>query len=363
MNSSRILVVDDSVVIRKMLTTLLENDPDITVVGTAPNGKIALAKIQQLNPDLVTLDMEMPEMDGLATLTEIKKINPKLPVIMCSSLTVRGGEITLEALARGADDYVAKPVGMSNLEEATSKLGLDIIPKIKALLRRKNPVKESVKLSNNSAPLIRANNSNRDKKIDVVAIGASTGGPNALTELLQLLPDHFPTPIVIVQHMPPLFTRLLAERLSDKSKLIVKEAEDGDELKAGHAWVAPGNFHMEIVRQGMKKIIRLNQNLPENSCRPAVDVLFRSVAATYGPNVLGVMLTGMGHDGLEGSKAIVGHGGVVIAQDEASSVVWGMPGSVVEAGLASSIKPVSQLATDIMSRLQARMAGILGQGD
>lgn len=359
MPSSRVLVVDDSVVIRKLLTNLLESDPDITVVGTAPNGKIALAKIKQLNPDLVTLDMEMPEMDGLETLTEIKKINRSLPVIMCSSLTVRGGEVTLEALARGADDYVAKPTEMSNLEEATNKLGQDILPKIKALLKSKKPNKPVNTII--SPPKIRP--SAIHNKVDILAIGASTGGPNALTDLLHLLPENFPVPIVIVQHMPPLFTRLLAERLTAKSKLIVKEGEDGEELKPGHAWVAPGNFHMEIVKNGIKKIIRLNQNLPENSCRPAVDVLFRSVSQAFGPNVLSVMLTGMGHDGLSGSKDIISNGGVLLAQDEASSVVWGMPGAVVEAGLASVVKPIDQLATEIVNRVKSRIPSMIRQGE
>ena len=359
MPPSRVLVVDDSVVIRKLLTNLLESDPEIRVVGTAPNGKIALAKIKQLNPDLVTLDMEMPEMDGLETLTEIKKINPFLPVIMCSSLTVRGGEVTLEALARGADDYVAKPTEMSNLEEATRKLGHDILPKIKALLKRKKPnrpINTIISSPKVRPPTIQA-------KVDILAIGASTGGPNALTDLLCLLPQNFPVPIVIVQHMPPLFTRLLAERLTAKSKLFVKEGKDGEELKPGYAWVAPGNFHMEIVKNGAKKIIRLNQNLPENSCRPAVDVLFRSVSQIFGPNVLSVILTGMGHDGLSGSKDIVSNGGVLLAQDEDSSVVWGMPGAVVEAGLASVVKPIDQLAAEIVKRVKNQIPSMIRQGE
>jgi two-component system chemotaxis response regulator CheB len=357
----RVMVVDDSALIRKLLTGLLTADPELEVVGTAPNGKIALTKISQINPDLITLDVEMPEMDGLETVTEIRKIYPKLPVIMCSTLTMSGGHSTLDALARGADDYVTKPSASLSQDELRDTFGSVLIAKIKALVAHR-PLLEKIfepkpGLTQAPRPIYRP--SLTQEPINVVTIGTSTGGPNALTELIVDIPAEFPVPLLIVQHMPPLFTRLLAERLTQKGHIPVTEAVEGEEVFPGHAWVAPGNFHMTVVAQGDKKIIRLNQDPPENSCRPAVDVLFRSVAACYGKNTLAVVMTGMGYDGLRGSEHIREAGGRVLAQDEATSVVWGMPGAVATAGLADKILPLKQLGTEIVHRVkQSRLKGL-----
>lgn len=344
MQKIRVMVVDDSVLIRKILTDLLGADPEIEVIGTSSNGKIALARIPQINPDVITLDIEMPEMDGLTALSEIRKIYPRLPVIMCSTLSVSGGQSTLDALSRGASDYVTKPSNTTSKEEAFKKLGDDLIPKIKALTRRAGL---------RPAPVFRApvGAPGGFGRIEAVAIGTSTGGPNALTEVIPLIPADFPVPVFIVQHMPPIFTGLLAERLTSKSKIVIKEAAEGDEIVPGRAWVAPGNFHMTVHRQGLKGVIRLNQEPPENSCRPAVDVLFRSVADMYGKNVLSVIMTGMGQDGLRGCQRMREAGGQIIVQDEATSVVWGMPGAVANAGLAEKILPLSQIGPEIVQRV------------
>jgi two-component system chemotaxis response regulator CheB len=348
MKKIRVLVVDDSVVIRRLLTDILSQDPEIEVAGTASNGKIALAKLTQLNPDVITLDIEMPEMDGLTTLPELRKLYPKLPVIMFSTLTSRGAMSTLDALARGATDYVAKPANVGSVSAGMQSVKDQLIPKIKALCPSfRIPVPGAMK---SAAPLrslpIRA--PRIIKPCDVIAIGSSTGGPQALTTVLKAIPASIPAPIVIVQHMPPIFTKHLADRLNHELPLTVKEAEAGDKLKPGHVYIAPGDFHMELRRDGAVVKTALTQAPPENSCRPAVDVLFRSAAHVYGDSCLAVVLTGMGQDGLRGGEEVVHAGGMLIAQDEASCVVWGMPRAVSEAGLASRILPLSSVAGEIV---------------
>lgn len=351
MEPIRVLIVDDSVVMRRLLSNALIVDPDILVVGTAFNGKFALKKIEQLNPDIVTLDVEMPEMDGITTITEIRKIKPNLPVIMCSSLTRIGGVITLEALSRGADDYISKPDNCQDAYQTMETLTRELVPRIKAIVQKRRKIPD---YSKSTSDIIVPNLGHRStNKLEVVVIGTSTGGPNALTEVIPKLPENFPVPIVIVQHMPPLFTKLLADRLASKSKLKVVEAADNDELKAGTVWIAPGNFHLEIIRMGLKPVLRLNQNSPENSCRPAVDVLFRSATHVYGKSTLGVVMTGMGQDGLLGSKMIVESGGTIIVQDENTSVVWGMPGCVVQAGLTQEILPLSRISNALIDQVFA----------
>ncbi len=350
MTRIRILVVDDSVVIRKLLAETLSADPALEVVGVASDGRIALAKIPLLRPDLVTLDIEMPVMDGLQTLVEVRKLYPKLPVIMFSTLTERGGTATLEALSLGASDYATKPSNTGSTEIALERIRIELIPKIKALCGI-----ATLKLM----PLPRIRPALkvriRNPRIEIVAIGTSTGGPNALAEVLPRIPNDFPVPIVVVQHMPPIFTRLLAERLASRSTISVEEGSANIILSPGHAWIAPGNFHMKVMRVGLNCRLQLNQESQENSCRPAVDVLFRSVAAAYGANVLGVVMTGMGSDGVLGSQAIRDAGGEVIIQDEASSVVWGMPGLVHASGLDDAAFPLDQLADEITRRvLQSR---------
>jgi len=344
----RVLIVDDSVVIRRMLSDCLAADPDLEVVGTAADGHIGLAKITQLAPDVVTLDMEMPVMGGIETLKAIRQTHPRLPVIMFSTLTERGAAATLDALSLGANDYVTKPANVGSVSVALQRIKDELVPKIKALCRR--PVVPAPRLPVRMLPSAVAAGGTR---IDLVAIGVSTGGPNALVAMLPELAANFPVPVVIVQHMPPLFTRLLAERISAISGRPAREGETGAELLPGDIWIAPGGFHMEVERAAQGARLLLHEGPPECSCRPAVDVLFRSVARVFGKRALGVVLTGMGQDGLVGSQHLREAGGQILAQDEASSVVWGMPGAVSQAGLADKVLPLSEIAHEINCRVQA----------
>jgi two-component system chemotaxis response regulator CheB len=347
----RVLVVDDSVVIRKLLSDTLSSDPALEVVGVASDGRIALAKIPLLKPDLITLDIEMPVMNGLETLAAVRKLYPKLPVIMFSTLTEHGAAATLDALSLGASDYATKPSNSGSMAVAVEAVHHELIPKIKALCGV-----ATLKIT----PLARACPALKTQlqfkpRIEVVAIGTSTGGPNALAEVVPRIQKDFPVPIVVVQHMPPIFTRLLAERLASRSAIPVEEGTEGVTLSPGRAWIAPGNFHMKVIRAGLGRRLSLSQAPPENFCRPAVDVLFRSVALAYGANVLAVVMTGMGSDGALGAQDIRDAGGDVIIQDEASSVVWGMPGLVHASGLDDAAYPLDRLAIEITRRvLQSR---------
>jgi two-component system chemotaxis response regulator CheB len=351
----RILVVDDSVVVRRMVSDALASDPQLEIAGAAANGKIALAKIPQVNPDIVILDVEMPELDGIGTLVEIRKSLPMLPVIMYSTLTQRGAEATLDALSKGATDYVTKPSNVGSVAQGLECIRMQLIPKIKAICVRvlgfppSTPVCPTViaKAAVPRPPVPR-----REERVDIVAIGISTGGPNALATLMPVFPRDLPVPIVIVQHMPPVFTRLLAERLAVKSQIRVQEGFMGAVLEPGCAWIAPGDNHMVVASDNRRVVLRTHQGPPENSCRPAVDVLFRSVAEVYKPHVLAVEMTGMGQDGLRGCELIREFGGQILAQDQASSVVWGMPGFVANAGLADRILPLDQLGMEIIRRVR-----------
>ncbi len=385
-NKIRLMLVDDSALIRRLLTDVLTGDPQLEVAGQAPNGRVALERLAAINPDMVILDVEMPEMDGLETLTEIRKRQPRLPVIMFSSITERGAIVTLEALARGANDYVTKPSNTGNMAASLQRVRDELIPRIKTFCRHliaPPPVQPPAaaepapggrtpggfvpfgRPTAGPAPFERTTAFKPEarpsplpapprirQRVDVVVIGVSTGGPPALAALLPRLPASFPVPILIVQHMPPIFTRLLAERLATQSSLAVAEGAAGEILRPGQVVVAPGGSHMALERQGNQIRLQLHQGEPENSCRPAVDVLFRSVADVYRGNTLAVILTGMGNDGLRGCEAIRKAGGQILVQDEASSVVWGMPGFVAKAGLADGQIPLSQLASEIMSRVR-----------
>lgn len=352
-------MVDDAVVMRKMITEVLSRDPQIEVIGTAPNGRIALQKIPQTNPDLITLDVEMPDMDGVETLRELRKTYPKLPVIMFSTVTARGAQITLEALALGATDYVTKPANVGSVTDGISRLELELIPKIKAHckhLRAADPPGNHTAFVSRLKPVSYPPRP-RARPIDLVAIGTSTGGPNALQEVFKAFPRDFPVPVVVVQHMPPMFTALLADRLAANSAIQFHEGRHGQSIEPGHGYIAPGGKHMEVKRDGLKVTLQLHEGPPENSCRPAVDVLFRSVAAAYGPSTLAVVLTGMGQDGLRGCQLLRESNAQVIAQDEKSSVVWGMPGCVATAGLADAVLPLNQVAADILRRVrESRLA-------
>jgi two-component system, chemotaxis family, protein-glutamate methylesterase/glutaminase len=351
----RVLVVDDSVVIRRMVSDVLAGEPDIEVAGSAADGRIALQKIEQVNPDILTLDVEMPVMDGLETLKQLRKTHRRLPVIMFSTLTERGASATMDALALGASDYVTKPANVGSAAAALEKIRAELIPKIRAHVPQAKTSTAhpfSMMASKMAQPpfalaALRPANS----RVEVVAIGTSTGGPNALGDLVPLLPPNFPVPVVIVQHMPPIFTKFLADRLSSKSQIPVIEAANHQELLPGHAYIAPGDFHMMVERSKESVRIRTHQEQPENSCRPAVDVLFRSVVDVYGGDTLAVIMTGMGQDGLRGCGRIREAGGQILAQDEATSVVWGMPGYVANAGLADMVLPLGLMAAEIVRRV------------
>jgi two-component system chemotaxis response regulator CheB len=349
MRKIRVLVVDDSVVVRRVVTDELEAQPDIEVAGSASTGRIALEKMAELNPDLIILDIEMPEMDGLTALTHLRQSHPKTPVIMFSSLTELGAAATLEALSRGASDFFAKPGGPGGLEASRKIIREELVPSIRALCNHKSAAAVTDKLTSSPAP---PRPSTPLARIDLVAIGASTGGPNALVELFASLPVNFPVPIVVVQHMPPMFTQMLAERLTKSSKVPTVEATSGSELQPGKAWIAPGDHHLVIVRDGLRVRTKVHQEPHENACRPAVDPLFRSVANVYKANCLAVVLTGMGQDGLRGCEVIRAAGGQVLVQDEATSVVWGMPGFVARAGLADKVLPLSKIADEIIRRVR-----------
>jgi two-component system, chemotaxis family, protein-glutamate methylesterase/glutaminase len=356
MTRIRILIVDDSVVIRKLLCETLAADPEIEVAGSASDGHIALAKIAQLHPDLITLDVEMPVMDGLETLAELRKLYPKLPVVMFSTLTERGASATLDALSLGASDYATKPSNTGSPAAAIAAIRAELLPKIKALCSRTPAKLKSLPPPRPTVTVRRP----AHRRIEIVTIGTSTGGPNALAEVLPRIPHDFPVPIVVVQHMPPIFTRLLADRLASHSEIPVHEGSAGDVLCAGQAWIAPGNFHMIVKGTAAASRLDLNQGAPENSCRPAVDVLFRSVAKVYGASALAVVMTGMGSDGVLGAQQIREKGGEVIIQDEASAVVWGMPGLVYASGQADAVYPLNQLGQEITRRvLQSRAPRIV----
>lgn len=355
MRPIRVLIVDDAVVVRRLVADALSSDPMLEVAGVAATGRIALAKIPQVNPDVVILDVEMPEMDGLATLAAIRETYRRLPVIMFSVLTERGAEATLDALALGATDYVTKPTNMTRAGADLAGVYDMLIAKIKALCADGAGLDAATARPAVTLPRSRRRRSApaRDlHRTEIVAVGASTGGPNALETFLAVLQPAFPVPLVIVQHMPPIFTRRLAERLAAKAALRIREGTPNAVLQPGHAWVAPGDYHMTVARDGTSVRIHTHQGPPENSCRPAVDVLFHSVAATYGPGALAVVLTGMGRDGLRGCEAIREAGGQVLVQDEASSVVWGMPGFVARAGLADAVLPLDQLAPEVERRVR-----------
>ncbi len=344
----RILVVDDSVVVRRLVARVLEEDPAFEVVGTAPNGRIALAKLERLAPDLVTLDIEMPEMDGLTALARMRKEHPDVKVIMFSVLTERGALHTLDALSLGAVDYVTKPSRKAGPDDALQTIRDKLVPRIHAIC-----CPEEIGCASAAAEQQRGR---APEATAVVAIAASTGGPDAVPRLLQELPHDFGLPVLIVQHMPALFTRLFARRLDAQVPLRVAEAVDGAALDRGGVWIAPGGIHLVVESRAEGLCLATREGPAELSCRPSANVLFRSVARHYGPGALAVVLTGMGRDGLEGCREIRRAGGRILAQDKASSVVWGMPGFVVEAGLTDSAARPEDLAREI-----ARLACGVGQ--
>ncbi|MGL4514296.1 MAG: protein-glutamate methylesterase/protein-glutamine glutaminase [Lacipirellulaceae bacterium] len=359
------LVVDDSALYRKIVRDCLASIPEVEVVGTAADGRQALERIGALRPDLVTLDLEMPHLDGIGVLRELGALGVHPTAIMVSAFTARGAQATTTALQLGAFDFILKPT-TGSLDESVLQLKRDLVPKVMAALARRRPATPA---AGRLAPLPALAAAARPvagapayalklptRKPDVVAIGVSTGGPQALTRVIPKLPADFPAPIVIVQHMPPMFTKSLADDLNRRSPLHVMEASHGQPLRAGEVLIAPGGKHMRVVNQGAAVVVQLTDDPPERNCRPAVDYLFRSVAQVYGARTLAAVLTGMGDDGALGAKALKQAGATVLAQDEASCVVYGMPKAIVDAGLADAVLPLDRIPDALAGAVQRRVA-------
>ncbi|HLY40884.1 MAG TPA: chemotaxis-specific protein-glutamate methyltransferase CheB [Terracidiphilus sp.] len=346
----RVLIVDDSAVMRSLLRSVVSSDSALEVVGTAADGRSALGIVPSLRPDLIVLDVEMPVMDGVVALRKLRESGNHVPVIMCSSLTQRGARVTIDALACGASDYVTKPAGTNGVDASTRILARDLLPRIHALT---TAIPDAFASATRTVRQGQARSDNAASACDpeVIVIGVSTGGPAALDLLLPSLPSTFPLPLLVVQHMPELFTRQLAARLDQHCALRVREAADGDAVAAGTIYIARGNWHLKVVadqRAKSSRKLQLAQSAEVNHCRPAVDVLFRSAVDLYGASVIAVVLTGMGSDGLAGARAVRTAGGIVLAQDQATSAVWGMPGAVAGAGLANRVLPLEAIAPEIL---------------
>jgi two-component system, chemotaxis family, protein-glutamate methylesterase/glutaminase len=343
MSKIRVLTVDDSALMRQVLAQLLSRDPGIEVIGSAPDPFIAREKIKALNPDVLTLDVEMPKMDGLTFLEKLMRGHP-MPVVMVSSLTEAGCQTTLRALELGAVDFITKP--KIDLREGMDEVAQDLIAKIKAAAcatvrqRQTSASGETAPPKLLGAAMIKTTDT-------VIAIGASTGGTEALRAVLEVLPPNTP-PIIVTQHMPERFTKTFADRLDQLCRISVKEAEDGDSVLPGHALIAPGNYHMTLVRSGARYSVRINQDPPVNRHRPSVDVMFDSVAQYAGANTIGVILTGMGGDGAKGMLAMKQAGAYTIAQDEASCVVFGMPKEAIKLGGIDKIMPLGDIAAAML---------------
>ncbi len=346
------MVVDDSAVVRGLIGRLLEEDRDIKVVVSAANGKLAVEGLEKNKIDVIVLDIEMPIMDGLTALPKLLDVDPGVKIIMASTLTERNADISLRALTAGATDYLPKPVTSREITEGGS-FRRELLGKVKSLglARRKGrstlagPVVAKTKPVTSAMPsgpiVLRPPGL---MKPDILAIGSSTGGPQALFALLKNLKSDINIPVAITQHMPPTFTSILASHISKMSGWQCSEGKDGDVLMPRHIHLAPGGYHMTVEQDGTRRVLRLNQDPPENFCRPAVDPMFRSIANVFGGRVLAVVLTGMGSDGAKGGEIIAESGGTVIAQDEKTSVVWGMPGATAMSGACSAVLPLDDIA-------------------
>ncbi|WP_435746878.1 protein-glutamate methylesterase/protein-glutamine glutaminase [Nocardioides sp. SYSU DS0663] len=363
----KVLVVDDSVVIRRLVTDLLKADPEIEVVGTAVNGRAGVEKVALLQPDLVTMDIEMPEVDGIEAVRRIRATGNRVPIIMFSTLTERGAVATLDALAAGASDYVAKPANVGSVGRSMEQVRDALIPRIKSLVPhhrapRPEAAARPAPAAREAAPVtLRPARSAPAGGYRLLLVGSSTGGPEALGTLLSALPP-LPVPVVIVQHMPPLFTRQLAARLDRNVAARVVEGQQGQALLPGTVTIAPGDHHLHVTSSSGRLVARLSQEPPENYCRPAVDVLFRSAVDTVGGAALAVVLTGMGSDGCRGAELLVEAGGSVVAQDQATSVVWGMPGAVAGAGLVEQLLPLPDIAPEIVRRIMPQRTPVTAAG-
>lgn len=353
MSTIRVFLVDDTAAVRHILTQILEEDPDIVVVGTAADGRQGLDRLHRVEADLLILDVEMPGMGGLEMLKELKVSRPELPVLVFSSITERGAMVTIEALSLGASDYVPKPAMVGTAAEARDYIKNSLLGKIKTLLQRYNkPSVAYAEPAKTPRPVASQLPHQRiPSRVDLVVIGASMGGPSALGQLIPSLPGDFPVPILVVQHMPAVFTRALATRLNQNAALNVAECDSRQRAEPGQVWLAAGDYHMTVDKQGDNTLIAPLRSEPVNFCRPAVDILFSSAARHFGSNVLAVVLTGMGQDGLDGCRQLARAGAQIIVQDQASSAVWGMPGVVSRAGLACAELPLQDMSTEIMRRV------------
>jgi two-component system chemotaxis response regulator CheB len=341
----RVLIVDDSAFMRKIIGDILREDPVMEIVGKARNGNEAIEMTKSLSPDVITLDIEMPGKSGLEALEEIMEYKP-IPVVMVSSLTKGGANVTMQALDLGAVDFVTKPSGSMSIdmEKIGAELRRKVIEASFAAVRRKG----GPRLTNlsQSVPLPPRKESSR-LKLEMLVIAASTGGPMALQQVIPSLPADFPVPVMLVQHMPPGFTTSFAQRLNEQSKLTVIEGCDGMPVRRGTVIVAPGGFHLVLDRKGAELVCKLTETPPVRSVRPSADVLFNSVAENVGGNVLVLVLTGMGKDGLDGARALRGKGAYVIAESRETSVIFGMPGAIVGEGLADEVLPLYSIASGI----------------
>jgi len=346
----RVMLVDDSAVVRGLITRMLEAEADIDVVASVGNGQLAVSGLARADADVVVLDIEMPVMDGLAALPKLLEVDPDVKVIMASTLTLRNAEVSIRALQAGAADYVPKPSAARDLSGGND-FRRELVDKVRSLgdVRRKA---RAGRPSRRTAPRVLPKQPAKPivlrtasaMPVDVLAIGSSTGGPQALLSLLKSIGSNLRVPIFITQHMPATFTAVLADHIARTTGLACAEAKDGEAVLAGRIYLAPGNFHLLAERKGVQVVARLDSGPPENYCRPSVDPMLRSLARVYGARVLTAILTGMGSDGLAGGRAVAAAGGTIIAQDETTSVVWGMPGAVATDGLCSAILPLSQMA-------------------
>jgi len=365
----RVLVVDDSVVARMMVVDALAGDSQIEVVGTAADGRMALTRVEQLAPDLVTMDIEMPVMDGIEAVRALRRRGVRLPIIMFTSISAQDAKATFSALAAGATDFVTKPVQMSSSRASVEQMARQLIPRIRALVPTPGPSPATsgtpgaaaavgVAVEQGEAGIrLAAPLQGPVRPVRVVVMGASMGGPMALSHVFSTMP-RLPVPVVLVQHMPPIFTSQFALRLDGLSESTVLESVGGEALKPGHVYVAPGDRHLELVAtaQGARTVLR--QGPPVNFCRPSVDSLFLSAARVFAGDLMAVVLTGMGSDGRAGCEAVVAAGGTVLAQDKASSLVWGMPGAVAQAGLAHRVLPLEEIGADVFAAIQ-RAGGVV----
>ncbi len=347
----KVLVVDDSAFMRNAISSMISSDKEIEIVGFAKDGLDAIEKVKKLKPDIVTLDVEMPKMDGLTALKHIMEDHPR-PVIMVSSLTSKGAKETLNALELGAVDYI--PKNLSELSINIVKIKEILIEKIKHFARSKSFKTQSkvkrLSKKTKTEPLEIPVKTTGERKVGIVSIGTSTGGPKALQEIMVRIPANFPAPIVIAQHMPQNFTGPFAERLNQLSKIEVKEAEEGDRLKPGTAYLAPGRGHMRVARiKGIESIVRISEDKDEFIYRPSVDALMASVSEFFPGRSLGVILTGMGNDGLVGIGTLKKSGGRVFAQSEETCVIYGMPKAIVDAGLADKVIDLEEMAGEIIN--------------